>query len=33
MVGFVGDEAEVTFWGLCPTCQTMSQPLEKESAR
>jgi Fur family ferric uptake transcriptional regulator len=20
--GFVVDEAEVTFWGLCPTCQT-----------
>ncbi len=20
--GFVIDEAEVTFWGLCPTCQT-----------
>lgn len=19
--GFVLDEAEVTFWGLCPTCQ------------
>jgi Fur family transcriptional regulator, stress-responsive regulator len=31
--GFVVDEAEVTFWGLCPTCQTTSQPLEKESAR
>jgi Fur family transcriptional regulator, stress-responsive regulator len=21
--GFVIDEAEVTFWGLCPTCQTL----------
>lgn len=30
--GFVIDEAEVTFWGLCPTCQTMLKPLEKESA-
>jgi Fur family ferric uptake transcriptional regulator len=20
--GFVIDEAEVTFWGLCPDCQT-----------
>ena len=20
--GFIVDEAEVTFWGLCPTCQT-----------
>ncbi len=29
--GFVIDEAEVTFWGLCPTCQTTSNPLEKES--
>jgi Fur family ferric uptake transcriptional regulator len=31
--GFVIDEAEVTFWGLCPTCQTTTKPLEKESAR
>lgn len=31
--GFVIDEAEVTFWGRCPTCQTTSQPQEKESAR
>ena len=30
--GFVIDEAEVTFWGLCPTCQTPSIPPEKESA-
>src|SRR6185312_11657342 len=22
--GFVIDEAEITFWGLCPTCQTAS---------
>jgi Fur family ferric uptake transcriptional regulator len=28
---FVIDEAEVTFWGLCPTCQTTSDPLEKET--
>jgi len=28
--GFVIDEAEVTFWGLCPTCQTT--PPETESA-
>jgi Fur family transcriptional regulator, stress-responsive regulator len=28
--GFVIDEAEVTFWGLCPTCQTTSH--EKETA-
>jgi Fe2+ or Zn2+ uptake regulation protein len=26
--GFVVDEAEVTFWGLCPDCQTIQ---EKES--
>jgi Fur family transcriptional regulator, stress-responsive regulator len=24
--GFLIDEAEVTFWGLCPTCQTTNQP-------
>jgi Fe2+ or Zn2+ uptake regulation protein len=29
--GFVVDEAEVTFWGLCPTCQT-SQPEEQRGA-
>jgi Fur family ferric uptake transcriptional regulator len=29
--GYVIDEAEVTFWGLCPTCQTTSKPHEKES--
>ena len=23
--GFVLDEAEVTFWGLCPTCQTTQE--------
>lgn len=23
--GFVVDEAEVTFWGLCPTCQTAAR--------
>lgn len=27
--GFIVDEAEVTFWGLCPTCQTI--PAQKES--
>ena len=26
--GFAIDEAEVTFWGLCPSCQ-IRQPLEK----
>jgi Fur family transcriptional regulator, stress-responsive regulator len=31
--GFVIDEAEVTFWGLCPVCQTTSKSHEKESAR
>ena len=30
--GFVIDEAEVTFWGLCPDCQTTSNPNEKEHA-
>jgi Fe2+ or Zn2+ uptake regulation protein len=29
--GFVIDEAEVTFWGLCPTCQKMPKSPEKES--
>jgi Fur family ferric uptake transcriptional regulator len=28
--GFVVDEAEITFWGLCPTCQTVA-PKIKES--
>ena len=31
--GFVVDEAEVTFWGLCPACQTTSKSHEKEIAR
>jgi Fur family ferric uptake transcriptional regulator len=31
--GFVIDEADVTFWGLCPECQTPSIPQEQESAR
>ena len=31
--GFVVDEAEVTFWGICPTCQATSKSNEKESAR
>ncbi|HEY2769902.1 MAG TPA: Fur family transcriptional regulator [Solirubrobacteraceae bacterium] len=30
--GFVIDEAEVTFWGLCPACQTTFTSQEKESA-
>ena len=25
--------AEVTFWGLCPGCQTKSESHEKENAR
>lgn len=31
--GFVIDEAEVTFWGICPTCHTTSKSHEQESAR
>lgn len=31
--GFVIDEAEVTFWGLCPDCQTTSKPNEEERVR
>jgi Fur family transcriptional regulator, stress-responsive regulator len=30
--GFVVDEAEVTFWGLCPDCQMTSKSEEKETA-
>jgi Fe2+ or Zn2+ uptake regulation protein len=30
--GFVIDEAEVTFWGICPTCQTTSTSHEREIA-
>jgi Fur family transcriptional regulator, stress-responsive regulator len=30
--GFILDEAEITFWGLCPACQTAAQQAEmKES--
>ncbi len=29
--GYLIDEAEVTFWGLCPTCQTTSNPHEEET--
>jgi Fur family ferric uptake transcriptional regulator len=29
--GYLIDEAEVTFWGLCPTCQTTSNPHDKEA--
>ena len=28
--GFVIDEAEVTFWGVCPACQTASKSDQKE---
>ena len=28
--GFVLDEAEVTFWGLCPDCQSTPQREDKE---
>jgi Fur family transcriptional regulator, stress-responsive regulator len=27
--GFIIDEAEVTFWGLCPTCQTTTARKER----
>jgi Fe2+ or Zn2+ uptake regulation protein len=30
--GFVVDEAEITFWGMCPACQAVaSEPETKES--
>jgi Fur family ferric uptake transcriptional regulator len=28
--GFVIDEAELTFWGRCPDCQTRTQAADKE---
>jgi Fe2+ or Zn2+ uptake regulation protein len=31
--GFVIDEAEVTFWGLCPECQTASAASGSAAAR
>jgi Fur family ferric uptake transcriptional regulator len=31
--GFLIDQAEITFWGLCPGCQTNPPSNEKESAR
>jgi Fur family ferric uptake transcriptional regulator len=31
--GFVIDEAEVTFWGICPRCQTTPKSDQKERAR
>ncbi len=31
--GFVIDEAEVTYWGLCPTCSTSSEHPLKRQAR
>jgi Fur family transcriptional regulator, stress-responsive regulator len=30
--GYVIDEAEVTFWGICPACQTTSNSNDQESA-
>lgn len=29
--GFLVDEAEVIFWGLCPDCTTVSDPSERPS--
>jgi Fur family ferric uptake transcriptional regulator len=29
--GYLIDEAEVIFWGLCPTCQTTSNPHERNT--
>jgi Fe2+ or Zn2+ uptake regulation protein len=29
--GFVIDETEVTFWGLCPSCQKTSKPKRRKS--
>jgi Fur family ferric uptake transcriptional regulator len=29
--GFVIDEAEITFWGLCPTCQQTAASLPPEN--
>jgi len=30
--GFAVDEAEVTFWGLCPSCQGEAEAAERERA-
>jgi Fur family transcriptional regulator, stress-responsive regulator len=31
--GFIVDEAEIVFWGMCPPCQTISDaPMTKETA-
>ena len=32
VAGFVIDEAEVTFWGLCPDCQTTPKSNDRERA-
>lgn len=29
--GYVIDEAEVTFWGVCPDCQILNSPTERRS--
>jgi len=31
--GFAIDEAEVTYWGLCPACQVMPKTNDEENAR
>lgn len=31
--GYILDEAEVTFWGLCPDCQTQPEPATHQEAR
>ncbi len=31
--GFVVDEAEVTWWGRCPTCQQTQQPSDQPTAQ
>lgn len=30
--GYLIDEAEVTFWGTCPTCQVRNSPTDRRSA-
>jgi Fur family ferric uptake transcriptional regulator len=30
--GYVVDEADVTYWGLCPACQSISHELARETA-
>jgi hypothetical protein len=30
--GYLIDEADVTYWGICPVCQTTTHELARETA-